>query len=103
MSSNIATLDTHLTPVVSPTKAPVLTGRLEGRGLYFGATADNGTRRVFTQAMWEATCRQIARPLDPKESWGIRYLHPKVSDGTQYWYSPTDMKMLRDVAASYDL
>ena len=97
MMAPSAIINAVSSPVAAPAAGDFLTGRLTGRGIYYGAGDQNGRNRVFSRTAWDATCATAA-------GWGMRYVHPKVADGTQHWYpDAASMLMLKEVAAGHGL
>jgi len=69
---------------------------IAGRGMFYGAAASGGRKRIFSQTDWSTCCEQAV-------SWGMKAVHPKVADGGYWWYSEAELLMLHQVAASKNL
>ena len=67
-----------------------------GRGLFYGESDAHGKRRIFTEAEWNNTCAQA-------KTWGMSFVHPKVADGPNVWFSVPDLQMLARVAKDHGL
>src|SRR5436305_62293 len=62
---------------------------MSGRWMWYG------TGR-FTEAEWDERCKQAA-------TWQMQGVHPKVADGTERYYSDSEMLMLKQVASHHGL
>lgn len=71
---------------------------LTGRWLHYGVTHHEPgvPEGVWSPHSWDATCAQA-------RSWGMSGVHPKVADGTIFWYDTNGLTMLRDTAHRHGL
>lgn len=67
-----------------------------GRGLFCSETDPRGHRRIFTKDSFDALCKQT-------RAWGISFLHIKVADGPNIWYTMEEMQTLAQVAQANNI